>query len=202
MFERFSDSFAVSDGPRPAASPPNATVGAWLDVAGGRTFEGGLYRVHTRASGLASDGLVRAAFPEFAGRLTCFGYDWLGRQFATDEGRGSGDDPEVMMFEPGTGEALEIPVPFSRFHDEELVDYTEEALARSFFEEWRHSGGPSPKFSECVGYRRPLFLGGKDVVENLELSDLDVYWTLMGQLRRQARGLPEGTPITGVVRER
>jgi len=83
------------------------------------------------------------------------------------------------MFEPGTGEALEIPVPFSRFHDEELVDYTEEALARSFFYQWQRSGGPAPTVSECVGYQRPLFLGGKDTVANLEISDLDVYWTIM-----------------------
>jgi hypothetical protein len=133
--------------------------------------------------------------------LTSFGYDWLGRQFATDTGRGAIDDPEVLMFEPGTGEALEIPVPFSRFHDEELVDYTEEALARSFFDQWRRSGGPAPTASECVGYQRPLFLGGKDTVANLEISDLDVYWTIMGQLRRQAKGLPEGTSISGVARD-
>jgi hypothetical protein len=198
MFERFLAAFTVTDGSNVAGRSAYATVGNWLDAAGGRTFEGGLYRVHTKASARASDALVRAAFPEFSGRLTSFGYDWLGRQFATDTGRGSIDDPEIMMFEPGTGEALEIPVPFSRFHDEELVDYTEEALARSFFDQWQRSGGPAPTVSECVGYQRPLFLGGKDTVANLEISDLDVYWTIMGQLRRQAKGLPEGTSISGV----
>lgn len=201
MFERFLASFPVSDGPRVAARSKMTSVGEWLDAAGGRTFEGGLYRVHTKVSARASDALVRDAFPEFAGRLTCFGYDWLGRQFAADTGRGTADDPEVMLFEPGTGEALEIPVPFSRFHDEELVDYTEEALARSFFDQWRHSGGQAPTISECVGYQRPLFLGGQDSVANLEITDLDVYWTVMGQLRRQARGLPEGTLVTEVVRD-
>lgn len=200
MFERFLTAFDPSrdTGVTPLSS---ATVGAWLDVAGGLSFLGGLYRVHTRTSATASDALVRHAFPEFAGRLACFGYDWLGRQFATDSGRGESDDPEVMLFEPGTGEALEIPVPFSRFHDEELVDYTDEALALSFFEEWQRSGGGAPKLSECVGYKRPLFLGGEDVVANLELSDLDVYWTIMGQLRRQAQGLPEGARIAGVARD-
>ncbi|MBM6403443.1 DUF1851 domain-containing protein [Phycicoccus sp. CSK15P-2] len=201
MFERFLATFAVSDGPSLVTQSVDGTVGAWLDAAGGRTFGDGLYRVHTRASARSSDALVRAGFPEFAGRLTCFGYDWLGRQFATDAARGSDGDPEVMLFEPGTGEALEIPVPFSRFHDEELVDYTEEALARTFFDQWRHSGGSVPTVAECVGYKRPLFLGGQDVVANVELSDLDVYWTIMGQLRRQVRGLPEGTPITEVVRD-
>lgn len=200
MFERFLTAFDPSrdTGITP---PSSATVGSWLDVAGGVSFAGGLYRVHSKTSASASDALVRHAFPEFAGRLACFGYDWLGRQFATDTGRGESEDPEVMLFEPGTGEALEIPVPFSLFHDEELVDYTEEALARSFFEQWQRSGGGAPSISECVGYKRPLFLGGEDVVANLEISDLDVYWTIMGQLRRQAQGLPEGTRIAGVVRD-
>jgi hypothetical protein len=89
-------------------------------------------------------------------------------------------------------------VPFSQFHDRELVDYGEEALARSFFDLWRASRGQSPALAECVGYRRPLFLGGRDSIDNLELSELDVYWTIMGQLRRQARGLPEGTPISEI----
>jgi hypothetical protein len=172
-----------------------------MDGVGGRTFEGGLYRVHTRVSAHASDAMVRAAFPEFAGRVACFGYDWLGRQFATDTTRGTEEDREVLMLEPGTGEALEIPVSFSKFHDEELVDYGEEALARSFFTQWRESGGEAPQLSECVGYRRPLFLGGEDVIANLEVSDLDVYWTIMGQLRLQTLGLPEGTQISSVSSE-
>jgi hypothetical protein len=183
MFERFLGAFAASADVSP---PVKRTVDAWLDTAGGRSFADGLYRVHTKNSAIESDALVRRAFPEFAGRLACFGYDWLGRQFATDAGRGAINDPEVMLFEPGTGEALEIPVPFSLFHDEELVDFTEEALAATFFDQWRRSGGGSPEVTQCVGYKRPLFLGGGDTVDNLELADLDVYWTIMGQLRRQA----------------
>ena len=53
----------------------------------------------------------------------------------------------------------------------------------------------------CFGYQLPLFLGGEDALANLELSDLDVYWTFMDQLRLQAMGLAEGTPITGAVAE-
>jgi hypothetical protein len=200
VFERFLAAFDPKGdtGITPAAS---TTLGSWLDVAGGQSFGDGLYRVHTRTSASASDALVRDAFPEFAGRLSCFAYDWLGRQFATDTGRGTSDDPEVMLCEPGTGEALEIPVPFSLFHDMELVDYTEEALARSFFDQWRETGGETPSLTECIGYKRPLFLGGSDVVANLGVSDLNVYWTIMGQLRRQAQGMPEGSRIAGVVRD-
>jgi hypothetical protein len=114
--ERFLAAFAISDGPVISVSSPMRTVGEWLDTVGGRTFEGGLYRVHTRDSARLAN---------------------------------------VM----------------------ELVDFGEEALARRFFAQWRKSGGKPPALSECVAYRRPLFLGGQDVV--------------------QAMGIPEGTPISG-----
>lgn len=195
MFERFFREFGAVDGADFEHGRAATTLDELLDRAGGTSFAQGLYRLHTKSSARASNRLVQAAFPEFGRRFTCFGYDWLGRQFALDSSRGLADDAEILLFEPGTGEALEIPVAFSQFHNMELVDYTEEALARDFFSEWRRRGGSVPNASQCVGYRRPLFLGGKDDVANLELSDLDVYWIVMGQLRQQAKGLPEGTRI-------
>ena len=54
------------------------------------------------------------------------------------------------------------------------------------------------KADECVGYRVPLFLGGQDVVDNLEVSDLGVYWSLCAQLRQGTRDLPTGTSIGSV----
>jgi hypothetical protein len=49
--------------------------------------------------------------------------------------------------------------------------------------------------SQCAGYKVPLFLGGKDSLENLEVIDLEVYWSLSGQLRDGARVLPPGSSI-------
>jgi hypothetical protein len=42
-------------------------------------------------------------------------------------------------------------------------------------------------------------LSGADNIENLELSDLDVYWTIQSQLIEQTRRLPVGKRI-GVVK--
>lgn len=153
----------------------------------GVTFRGGLYRVHDDQTGPQSLSLVADAFPEFAQRVCPFGYDWLGRQFAVDSGRIDGGQPMVLLLEPGTGEALEIPVPFSAFHDDELVDHPDAALASDFFAAWSGSNSDALPLlrNQCVGYRVPLFLGGKDTTENLEVSDMDVYWTLCGQLRGQ-----------------
>lgn len=71
------------------------------------------------------------------------------------------------------------------------------ALAAGFFTEWMrsHPADVPLKRHECVGYRVPLFLGGKDSVDNLKTIDMDVYWSLCGQLRRGTRRLPEGTSI-------
>jgi len=86
------------------------------------------------------------------------------------------------MLEPGTGEALEIPCNLLTFHDDELIHHAEEALAAGFYAQWLDEGGAMPRYDQCVGYKRPLYLGGNDGVENVELSDLDVHWSLSGQL--------------------
>lgn len=116
-------------------------------------------------------------------------------------GRVSSGQPQVLLLEPGTGEALEIPLAFAGFHDEELIEYADAALAAGFFDTWSaaNSGALPLRRDQRVGYRVPIFLGGQDVVENLELSDLEVYWSICGQLRRGVRSLPPGTSINEVA---
>jgi hypothetical protein len=99
------------------------------------------------------------------------------------------------MLEPGTGEALEIPVDREAFHAEELVDEPDAAAAYSFFAQWLAAGGVRPEYDQCIGYKRPLYLGGSDDVTNLEAIDFDVYWSLSAQILAQVRGLPAGTSI-------
>ena len=128
MFERLLAMIPSSPvvAPADAGSPPPGRRGTLGGLAG-TTLGQGLYRFHTRSSAAAADALVEAAYPEFTGRVACFGMDWLGRQFSPDPAR-------------------------------------------------------------CVGYKVPLFLGGADDIGDLELADLDVYWTITGQLRTAAIG--------------
>jgi hypothetical protein len=134
--------------------------------------------------------LSKMLFRTFKDAVTSFGVDWLGRIFALDSRRRVSGRPGVTLFEPGTGQALEVPCNIESFHDEELVDYKDAALAEAFFNEWILKGGRGPSYSQCVGYKRPLFLGGVDAVENLELTDLDVYWTISAQLISKLRNVP------------
>ena len=57
------------------------------------------------------------------------------RQFAENSQTG-----KILLFEPGTGEVLNIPVDFVLFHDEEIADYSGDSLASDFFEEWKKCG--------------------------------------------------------------
>ena len=195
MFKQFCSLFQVD---------PGTTVGWWrspdlVDVDGyesllqrfaGRSFNGGLYRLHSAHSAALCQSLVGVAFPEFRERVRVFGMDWLGRQAALDLGRVVDGQPQVLLLEPGTFEALEVPVSFRGFHEEELVEFRNEALASEFFGAWRAASGWDRPLSldECVGYVLPLFLGGRDDTTNLEVIDVSVYWHLVSQLRSQTRG--------------
>jgi hypothetical protein len=74
------------------------------------------------------------------------------------------------------------------------------ALAARFFAAWAHANpGQVPLDSgECAGYQVPPFLGGKDTIDNLEVINLEVYWSLCGQLRLGIKRLPTGTTIRQV----
>jgi len=80
-----------------------------------------------------------------------------------------------------------------------VVDDPETFLATDLFEPWAAAGGRLPGPDECVGFKVPLFLGGAGDVANLEVSDLEVYWSFAAQLRLQSRGLAPGAPIDGVA---
>ncbi len=158
----------------------------------------GAYRLHRQDDVARFTALAIHAFPDFADRIDCFGADWLGRQFATDKQRLVNGSPQVLMLEPGTGQALEIPVNRVAFHDDELKNEPDAAVAYSFFQQWLEAGGVRPDYGQCVGYKRPLYLGGSDDVLNLSVTDFDVYWTLTAQILARIRETSVGTTIRDV----
>lgn len=163
-----------------------------------RVFLDGAYRLHHSDDVARFTALAAEAFPEFATRITCFGADWAGNQFATDEDRVVGGERQILLLEPGIGEVLQIPCGLDTFHDGLLLEERDATAAYSFFQKWLAAGGTAPGYEECVGYKKPLYLGGVDEVTNLELGDFEVYWSICGQLLSQVRNLPPGTRIGGV----
>lgn len=167
-------------------------IAGYMELAqefAGVTFDAGLYRIHDTQTGPQALELIAEVFPELAQRACPFAYDWLGRHFAVDDARVVRGQPQVLLLEPGTAAALEIPVSFAAFHDDELIEHADAALAADFFTSWSaHNADALPLLrDQCVGYKVPLFVGGEDTINNLEVNDMDVYWSVCGQLRRQIR---------------
>lgn len=170
-----------------------------LDSFGGKTFNHGLYRVLRSDQILKVKRAMENAFPEYRGRIVPFAFDWLGRHFVIDLARMQKGRNLVMMLEIGAGEAMEIPASLLDFHDIELVKYANDALSVPFWHQWRTLNPVDLTFTDCAGYKVPLFLGGADDIANLEVIDLDVYVEICGQLRNKIRTLQEGQSIQTVL---
>ncbi|MGX5715519.1 T6SS immunity protein Tdi1 domain-containing protein [Arthrobacter sp. MAHUQ-56] len=201
MFENFAKSYTPSSRNSSLSASTEGVspvLKELFEAYGGATFEDGLYRIHDVVSSREASEAAAYAFPALKAPLLCFAFDWLGRQFALDFQRGTVEDPGVVLLEPGTGEALEVPVTFSDFHDCALFRYRDSCLLPDFFGDWRRAGGQVPEFNQCIGYKTPLFLGGSDDEFNLELTDIGVYWSISGQLIVATRDLPDGTTVTGL----
>ncbi|RVD58572.1 DUF1851 domain-containing protein [Mesorhizobium sp. M2D.F.Ca.ET.185.01.1.1] len=201
MFEKFRQSFAidsrVAEDPG-MASPATgiASLNELLRDFGGSSFKQGLYRIIRGQDIPVWNARINLGFPETNGRVACFGYDWQGSAFAIDNQRLEQGQPGVVLFEPGTAKALEIPANIETFHEALVIENPDAALAANIYaEDWLPSGGAQPAYDQCVGYKKPLFLGGEDDISNMEITDLEVYWHIMGQVIAKVKGLPPGTPV-------
>jgi hypothetical protein len=197
MFEQFHRHFGAGEPVKhevqsPVEMPRELRV---LEQLAGRVYRGGLYRTHATPDLRIFTEAALDVFPDLTGCITCFASDWLGRQFALDLRRQADGHQQILMLEPGTGERLAIPRDLEKFHDAELVQFPDAALASEFFEKWLQSGGQAPLYSQCIGYKRPLYLGGADNCANLEICDFEVYWGLAAQLLEKVRNLPVGTRV-------
>lgn len=203
MFEKFVRKFGPV-GPPVAPWVPEVggsipefheLMGTW----GGAGFGAGMYRVHSEASSRAATQAIRSSLSGDLENVIAFAFDWLGRNFVLDPVTYSDEAPVIQLIGLAEVQRYEIPVGLREFHEVELVDYSADALAADWFAEWRASHDDRElSFAECVGYRKPPFLGGSDDDENLEVADTEVYWSLTGQLYGKVKDLPDGTRITGI----
>jgi len=146
----------------------------------GMEFGDGIFRLFNKRDLYKWSEIVTGAYPEFKDKFDLFGYDWLGRCFAIDL-----RDRNILMFEIGAGEVLNIPCDILEFLNVEIPVYNDACLASTFYKEWVEYCGKNAKLNYCMGYKVPLFLGGEDDISNLEEIDMEVYWSITGQLNNQ-----------------
>ena len=150
---------------------------------GGRRFGNGLFNSFSVDNIKKWTEIVNQAYPEFENLYRIFGYDWLGRCFGIDLRENTYGN--ILMFEIGTNDVLEIPCTFQEFLNVEIPLYSDSCLAEPFFNEWMDYSKESITYGRCAGYKIPLFLGGEDTVANLENSDMEVYWSIITQIKNK-----------------
>ena len=52
---------------------------------------------------------------------------------------------------------------------------------------------------QVYGYKTPPVLGGGFDISNLEVADVAVHFSVLGQVHRQVRNLPDGTPVSSIA---
>ncbi len=181
---------------KPAASDPSLLQ--LFQTYGGATFENGLYRILDEGGASRWTQILARVMPSESSDVMAFGQDWQGNLFGLRDSA----PPCVLLFQIGTGDVFEVADSLDAFHDQELVEHAEEALSLSLWREWESHNRSGLRWRQCVGYRQPLFLGGDNKLSNLEISDAEVYWEILGQLLAQTRDLPEGTRIDEVRLDR
>ncbi len=199
MFERFVAAYPADGGD--ASQPFNVELlrqvsglAELVTLAAGCTFGDGLLRVFTEDQARRAQSLTNAMFPEWAVRIRPVAQDWLSRQYVLDLRRGG----MLLLVEPGSGGVYELEESIPELFDQLMVDEPDTFLALDLFRTWREVHPEAIPGGKCVGFKTPLFLGGDGVVENLEVIDEAVYWSIHGQLWAKIKDLPPGSSIDGV----
>ena len=52
--------------------------------------------------------------------------------------------------------------------------------------------------NECFGFKHPPILGGEYEPSNFEPTDLSVHFSILGQIHKQVKDLPAGTPVSEI----
>lgn len=197
MFEKFLQEGRIkrrmlSTEHRSIFSVRDQTLKTLFEECGGLSFLNGLYRVHDANSSGYWSNLVAAYFPEYKDRIAPFGYDWMGRQFAAIL-----TNPDLLlMFDPATAESFHLERSLVLFHNEDFITERNDLFSQDQFNDaLRRLDRKEIGYNDCIGYKTPLFLGGIDTIENLEITNLEVYWEIQRQVYQQIRNLPPGTKI-------
>ncbi len=155
----------------------------FIDNFSGMQFGEGVFNVFKKEDIKKWSDIVGEAFVDYAGKFNLFAYDWLGRCFAVCFMKDKKE--KILMFDISTNEALTLDSSLTSFLDDILPIETDGCIARTFFEEWRDYSNEKLLYGNCIGYKKPLFLGGSDELENLENIDMDVYWSITTQILMQ-----------------
>lgn len=108
------------------------------------------------------------------------------------------DDGSVHLLDVGGGSLEQIAASVDEFR--ELLgdrEFVTDSFVPSTIVALRN-GGKVLSPGQVYSYIQPPVLGGAYSTENLEPTDVSVHFSLLGQIHRQVKDLPEGTPIESI----
>ncbi|MEP6612670.1 MAG: T6SS immunity protein Tdi1 domain-containing protein [Mucilaginibacter sp.] len=158
----------------------------------GTSFENGLFKIHTVGSFYLWTEIAFEYFKKYKGNSYCFAFDWVGRQYAVNY---SGGKTSILLLDPATAEVFKLETDIQSFLNEETDDFKNSHLEIERFNTLSENVASNLRFGQCLGFKKFLFLGGKDELNNFEVNDMEVYWELSYQVYCKTRGLPPGTIV-------
>lgn len=159
----------------------------------GTTFNNGLLRFHNAKSGALAQQNLHEFFGDQAEILTPFAFDWRGRHFCRSQkdGQDLAIRTDSAFAEASPLISYEETLDYL-FNSPEAPGFLEQDMMEKAFQRFDMFG---IQFNACIGLKIAAFLGGEEELDNLDPSDMDVYWTINGQIYNQVKDLPPGTPI-------
>ena len=159
------------------------SIEEFLKNTSGKSFLNGLYTIFKKEDIEKWNGIIGEYFPDYKGSFSVFAYDWMGRIFVIEN-----NSNMVKMFDPEERTCYATDMDIVKFH-EEIVNDTDSMLSLNYFNQrLEKNNNKIIKYGECVGFKTPLFLGGKDELDNLEEIDMDVYWTITLDINNAVKG--------------
>ena len=149
---------------------------------GGMQFGNGIFNTLRLDETIKWEGYIFDAFPKLEGKILPFGYTWDGVFFGIDI-----RDGKIFVCDVGTSNCFWLGCSLKDFLNDCVADRSADFLNAEEYRRWIAANGPLP-YGYCAGWKTPLFLDGSDDMENRELSDMEVYWGVLGQIRQQVMG--------------
>lgn len=184
IFKRFLEEYRITrevQGEKPILNDRMASSGIQELPLG--VYNNGIYTFVTRAEATVLNELAARVFSLTAGKVTVYAVDWMGRLFASNANfLDSAGSSTMFCLDFADATSFTTEVDFETFHNRTAVDMKRELFNLDQYDDWI-AHGPAPSDAEsCIGYKIPLFLGGKDCRENMELTDRAVYLHLQAEL--------------------
>ncbi|MEM7166917.1 MAG: T6SS immunity protein Tdi1 domain-containing protein [Planctomycetota bacterium] len=105
------------------------------------------------------------------------------------------DNGWIMFLNVGLGESEIVANSHKSFvaklNDQDFVGFRFLPLLVEDLEASGLKAGPG----QCYSFKRPPILGGVYEISNFEVTDIDVHFSLLGQIHEQVKDLPDGASV-------